>query len=419
MQYANTDTLNLSFECAKAFSNVSGIGCTVSDTRGNILSENGYGCNTCEICSAANIKKDKCIQTQNYGMAQAERFGGKYIYFCHMGLTCFVSPIFGKEGDGTKITAGPLLMVDREEYIEYELEQMPNLTSASKKNVINILNKLPVVPVEKVESLSTMLFMQTGFLNNMYETSRMLDKQSDDQLQSQISGFIEQFKFEQNTVPYPFDTENALLASVSDGNKAQAQKLLNELFGYIFFVNGGNIATAKARINELLVLISRASINSGADVKSTLQTTQDYLIVMPTLNTIDALCSWLAGVTNNFISSIFNYADVKHVNVMRKADLYMRENCTRKILLEEVAKEVYLSPTYFSRIFKREKGESFTKYINRLRIDKSKPLLLKQELRMSDIAQTMGFEDQSYYTKVFKSIVGVSPLAYRQSKGRI
>ncbi len=419
MQYANTDNNSLSFECAKAFSNVSGIGCTVSGARGNIISECGYGCASCEICTVAGIKKDKCIQTQNYGMEQAERFGGKYIYFCHMGLTCFVSPIFGKEGDAAKITAGPLLMVDRQEYIEYELQQMSDLTQKNRADVIALLQKLPVVPVEKVESLSTMLFMQTGFINNALQTEKMLEKQSSSKVQGQISSFIAQLKSENNAAPYPFEVENELLNCVANGDKLQAQKLLNELFGHIFFVSGANIDTTKARINELLVLMSRAAVNSGANVESTLQTTQDYLQIIPTLNTTDALCNWLAGVTNEFINSAFNYTDVKHVNIMRKADIYMRENCTSKIMLEDVAKHVYLSPTYFSRIFKQEKGESFTKYINRLRIEKSKPLLLQQNMRMSDIAQVIGFEDQSYFTKVFKNITGVSPLTYRQLCGRI
>ncbi len=411
--------LKLAKECAEAFCDAGGIGCAVTDTSGRVLAENGYGLASCEICAAANIKKEQCRQTHIYGMSQAERFGGKYIYFCHMGLACFVSPIFGQEGGAAKITAGPLLMVDIQDYIDGELAQMVDLTNADREKVIRLLHKLPNVPAQKINSLSTLLFMATGFMNNIYEANRMLSAQEGDAIQGQVSAYISQLKGAQGAKPYPFDTERNLLNCVASADRQGAQKYLNELFGYIFFSSGGKLSTAKARIYELLVLISRTAIDSGADSAYTMQLTQGYLDTITNLTTPDALCTWLAGALNKVMDNVFSYIDVKHADVMRKADMYLRANCTEKIKLEDVASMVYLSPAYFSRIFKREKGETFTKYVNRLRIEKSKPLLLQPEMRMSDIAQMMGFEDQSYYTKVFKSVTGVSPLRYKEAKGRI
>ena len=103
----------LAQECAKAFSDVSGLGCTISDAEGNVLDELGYGCQSCELCEALYSEKAYCVQSQNYGMTEAERFGGKYIYYCPKGLTCFVSPILGEIKSAAKITVGPFLMVEK------------------------------------------------------------------------------------------------------------------------------------------------------------------------------------------------------------------------------------------------------------------------------------------------------------------
>ena len=81
-----------------------------------------------------------------------------------------------------------------------------------------------------------------------------------------------------------------------------------------------------------------------------------------------------------------------------------------------MARRVYLSPAYFSRVFKQEMGESFTAYLNRVRIEHSCALLRQKQLRLVDIALMVGFEDQSYFTKVFKKITGISPLCYREGK---
>lgn len=74
---------------------------------------------------------------------------------------------------------------------------------------------------------------------------------------------------------------------------------------------------------------------------------------------------------------------------------------------------VYLSPAYFSRVFKKEMGTTFNSFLNEVRIEKSKSLLRNNDLKMVDIALRVGFESQSYFTKVFKKLTGVSPLQYR------
>jgi len=60
---------------------------------------------------------------------------------------------------------------------------------------------------------------------------------------------------------------------------------------------------------------------------------------------------------------------------------------------------------------------NFTAYVNRLRIDQSKSLLRETNIPLVDIAGMVGYEDQSYFTKVFRKITGTSPGKYRESRG--
>ena len=61
---------------------------------------------------------------------------------------------------------------------------------------------------------------------------------------------------------------------------------------------------------------------------------------------------------------------------------------------------------------------SITNYINQVRVEKSKLFLTDRSYSLVDIANAVGFDDQSYYTKVFKSITGVSPGKYREAHGK-
>ena len=60
---------------------------------------------------------------------------------------------------------------------------------------------------------------------------------------------------------------------------------------------------------------------------------------------------------------------------------------------------------------------NFANYVNNLRVEKSKILLMDQSINLIDLAAMVGFEDQSYFTKVFKKVVGVSPGKYRENRG--
>ncbi len=403
----------IAMECANAFAKTSALGCVVSSAKGEV----GYGCQACKLCEAIGKHKGLCEQSQLYGMVEAERFGGKYIYFCPMGLTCFVSPILGELGSAAKITVGPFLMTDHADFISCDLIDRQGLSGDVLENAKNALADIPVVEPEQINSMSTLLFMAVSFINNVSEVNRMRSAQSSTAIQGQISSYIEQLKGE-DVAPYPFNTERALLQAVEHLDKQKAQKLLNEIFGYIFFVAGGDFEKAKSRVCELLVLISRSAIIAGAPEDSTLELNNNYIQTLPKIKDMETLCLWLTDVMNSFMDRTFEYIDFKHANVMHQSILYINNHYQENITLEDMAKRVYLSPSYFSRVFKKENGMTFSAYLNRTRITYSKELLLHTNMRLVEIAFQVGYEDQSYFSKVFHKIVGVPPLKYRAAKGK-
>ena len=405
-------------ECALAYAAACGLGCMVSDINGNVLFETGYACSQCTVCEAAGFQVDDCAQSQEYGALEAERFGGKYIYFCPAGLTCLVSPIMGQYGSAAKITAGPFLMVDENDYIAFDLEERLKLSPIKVTEVMKLIRQLPFIPTEKVNALSTLLFMTVGFINNVAAENRMLEIQSAGAIQGQITEYIMELKVEEERQQYPMKTENALLASIVDSDKSQAQKLLNELLGHILFSSGGNFSEIKLRIYELLALIARAAIETGASAAETFKMNHSFYQKASSSTNIEELCFFLAGLINQYIDSLFTFSSLKNADIINKAVHHMRRNCTNKLVLEDVAKVVFISPNHFSKIFNQETGQSFNEYLNRLRIEKSKQLLLQSNLLLVDVANLSGFEDQSYFTKVFKKITGISPNKYRKSGGR-
>ncbi len=106
-------------------------------------------------------------------------------------------------------------------------------------------------------------------------------------------------------------------------------------------------------------------------------------------------------------------------DIVYKIKEYISLNYRHKFTLDDIARHVFLSRSYLSGIFKAETGKTLSYYINEVRIEKSKALLCETLLSLLDIALLCGFEDQSYFSKVFKAIEGVAPKDYRAQSFRL
>ena len=84
--------------------------------------------------------------------------------------------------------------------------------------------------------------------------------------------------------------------------------------------------------------------------------------------------------------------------------------------MKEMADLCNLSPAYFSRLFKKEMGENFTDYVNRRKIGLAKETLRGGKESVSEIAARLGFQDASYFVKVFRRYEGITPTAYRKHR---
>ncbi len=94
---------------------------------------------------------------------------------------------------------------------------------------------------------------------------------------------------------------------------------------------------------------------------------------------------------------------------------YMHKNYGEPLSLDRVAREVSLSPKYFSKLFKRVSGHSFVGYLNYLRIERAKELLLSTSLSVTYIAMECGFDSFPTFSRQFKTHCGCTPTAFRGS----
>jgi AraC-like DNA-binding protein len=127
--------------------------------------------------------------------------------------------------------------------------------------------------------------------------------------------------------------------------------------------------------------------------------------------------STLLAIFADHLSMKSNQIAVQTANaeppVITRAKQFILEHHTEDLSLGQVAAAVHTSIFYFCKLFRKVTGATFTEFVSRTRIEKSKNLLLNPNLRISEIAYEVGFQSLTHFNRVFKKVVGESPTVYR------
>lgn len=368
---------------------------------------------SCEFCPL-HSPNSNCRETHRFGALQSERFGGSYVYFCEGSLLFWTSPVLTDGKMLCSLTAGPVLVLDPEDIIEDAVHRL----GSDPEKLRRALSAVPAVDISRVHHLAEVLRMcaswASGSSQGMEATRDSLEQLS---RVSEVIHDLKQKGTDGSYPVYPLDKEEELRQAIRVGDKSGAQRLLNELLGIIFFSSGNSLERIKFRILELLILLSRSALEGGAPEEDIMELSFTCQREISRLSSTEAAARWLSGMLHEYTSMVFDARSIKHADSIIKALQYLHRSYREKITLKDIADHVSLSPTYFSKLFNEEMGCTVTGYINRLRITQAKSLLKNTSFNLVDIAGIVGFEDQSYFSRVFKSVTGVTPGKFRRRAG--
>lgn len=104
-----------------------------------------------------------------------------------------------------------------------------------------------------------------------------------------------------------------------------------------------------------------------------------------------------------------------HEERIQQVCKYIINYYNQPITLADISKMAYMSPTYFSKKFKKVTGFGFNEYLNNVRIKMATNMLVETQYSVTEIARFCGYKDSNYFGDVFKKIMGVSPSKYRKA----
>ncbi len=157
-----------------------------------------------------------------------------------------------------------------------------------------------------------------------------------------------------------------------------------------------NIPTAQLRMNEYF----------GKNL-FTLKSIEKF-------RTIEQLENWIMNMVNSVNEVMLKDSVPKKKDIITEAKEYIRQNYNQNISLNDISKQFYINPYYFSQLFKKKTGLTYQKYLTDYRIDRAKKLLTETDIRIYEVCKLVGYSDVNHFNQIFEREEGMKPSEYRQ-----
>ncbi|MEK3721155.1 response regulator [Paenibacillus sp. FSL H8-0034] len=167
-------------------------------------------------------------------------------------------------------------------------------------------------------------------------------------------------------------------------------------------------------IKELSIILQRKLRTNGIDLTRHTDLFNAHEIDLLVHNSSRALKSLLRRELWSMFSIIHSSLEGKHHWITERVITYIDSRHTTDLKASEVAAWLKITPNYFSIIFKQNFGKGFAEYLNEVRINHAKAMLVETEERVFEIAEKVGYREYKYFCSIFKTYTGITPTQYRK-----
>lgn len=211
---------------------------------------------------------------------------------------------------------------------------------------------------------------------------------------------------------YPIELEKELFDSLKSGRREECEQLAGRFFDWMTDCYGESNMSVRLKTIEF-VLWAEHEAYLGGGMTYHFRDRENYLSIIMEAEKNSDLKGWFVSKFKEACTNMLTRREEHENQLVVRAQAYIQNHFQKDLSLDEVSKQLDLSPYYFSKLFKEETGSNFVEYVTRLRIGRAKELLEKEGMSMKEICASVGYSDPNYFSRIFKKHMGVTPTEYR------
>lgn len=202
---------------------------------------------------------------------------------------------------------------------------------------------------------------------------------------------------------------------VHDRDKERLQNVLDEIFVLTPDYNFREVGFVCEICYHMLVLLRNEMNGQEESCRKLCAVTYEDLAGIPSLR---ALKEKMLEMLEQAFEALEKSGEKEYSKAVRDSITYMEEHYDQNISLEEICLQIAVSKNYFCYLFKRETGMNLWNYLTLIRLNKARELLEKTDLRSYEIAMQVGYDNPSYFSKLFKKQERMTPNEYRKQAAK-
>ena len=408
-------------EMMDIFSKATGLNVVAVDLEGKpFLASEEYG----RVGFCQCIKQEvpggcsRCQRSYYKACKEAYRWNEPYFFICHAGLVLWAVPIVVDQVHIGAMICGQVLLWEADELFLDELRQFhQEMSEHTQQRLKKEANKLRIISGNQCESGAKMLSVIVRYMANAYDAS-LVEQKSRQEWRNVILSRLEAQKNAHQDEVFDMSVylkrERRFLQALRMAEVQKIQKLIPLLFTDIEMLSEHKLTEIRHMLQELMILSSRALIEAGIESLAVMDLNGEYQTKILEFSCSEDLFQYTYQIYDRMLESVYLLINTQeHTSVIRAVRKYIDDHYSENIKMEDIARSVSMSTSYLSVLFKRKMKLSIHDYLLRVRIEKSIELMQNRDLSIKEIMQKCGIESQSYYNKVFKKYIGLTPGKYR------
>ncbi len=219
-----------------------------------------------------------------------------------------------------------------------------------------------------------------------------------------------------------YDAEHKFMHIIETGDIKSLNKVISDMTS---LANESNMINESDAYNHpivnfsiLRVLARKAAENSGLSVITIDEITKKHMQMVYSTNDVNKMDEYTKEMILELTNAVHNYLsnNKKYPKLISNTIEYIYFHLSEDIRLNEICQNVHTSPSYLSKYFKQETGNTISEYIMKERCKKAAELLRETNYSIQEISSFAGYMDNNYFVKVFKKIYKQTPSEYRKRR---
>lgn len=213
----------------------------------------------------------------------------------------------------------------------------------------------------------------------------------------------------------PYVLESRLRDFIVAGDFESARSVLKEInANERAKLAGDRLRSLKNSLIASCTIYTRAAIDGGVDAELAFTMSDTFIRRVEATLEEESLAGLELGMVREFAQLVRRYRDSSRDILVTRALRAAHVGIMEAISLREIARNLGVSEQYLSSHFAQKMGTPFSAYVRRMKVEEAKIFLRSTDLEIMEIAENLGFSRQSYFSRVFKEIEGMTPSEYRR-----